>query len=59
MIKKPSPMDICRSWVLCHFFIYSYSQEKKAEYDRRYGSMKTVVVAARDIAHLETVDNTP
>ena len=40
------------------FLFYSYSQEKKAEYDRRYGSMKTVVVAARDIAHLETVDNT-
>ena len=40
------------------FLFYSYSQEKKAEYDRRYGSMKTVVVAARDIHHFETIDDT-
>ena len=56
--KKSRPLWISVGAGFCAIFLfYSYSQEKKAEYDRRYGSMKTVVVAARDIAHLETVDN--
>lgn len=38
--------------------IYSYSQEKKAEYDKRYGSSKRVIVAAKDILEMSTVDET-
>jgi pilus assembly protein CpaB len=40
------------------FLVYSYSQEKKSEYDKKYGSMKRIVVAARDIAEMETIDDT-
>jgi pilus assembly protein CpaB len=40
------------------FLVYSYSQEKKSEYDKKYGAMKRVVVAARDIAEMETIDDT-
>ncbi|MGE3973867.1 MAG: Flp pilus assembly protein CpaB [Bdellovibrionales bacterium] len=38
--------------------IYSYSQEKKAEYDKRYGTSKRVVVAAKDILEMGTIDDT-
>lgn len=38
------------------FLMYSYSQEKKAEYDRRYGTSKTVVVAKENIQQMETID---
>ncbi len=38
--------------------VYSYSQEKKAEYDKRYGSSKRVIVAAKDILEMSTVDET-
>lgn len=40
------------------FLVYSYSQEKKSEYDKKYGSMKRIVIAARDIAEMETIDDT-
>lgn len=40
------------------FLVYSYSQEKKAEYDKKYGSMKRIVIAARDISEMETIDDT-
>ncbi len=38
--------------------IYSYSQEKKAEYDKRFGTAERVLVAAKDIAEMQTVDDT-
>lgn len=40
------------------FLVYSYSQQKQAEYDRKFGSMKRVVVAAQDIADFQTIDDT-
>ena len=39
------------------FLLYSYSQEKKAEYDKKFGSSKRVVVAVRDIGEMETIDD--
>jgi len=38
--------------------IYSYSQEKKAEYDKKFGTMKRVVVASKDILEMQTIDDT-
>lgn len=38
--------------------LYSYSQDKKAEYDKRFGSTKQVVVAKEDIAEMQTVYDT-
>ncbi|MGE0632992.1 MAG: Flp pilus assembly protein CpaB [Pseudobdellovibrionaceae bacterium] len=40
------------------FMLYSYSQEKKAEYDKKFGSMVTVLVATKDIAEMTTIDDT-
>ncbi len=40
------------------FLLYSYSQEKKAEYDQRYGTLKQVVVASSDINEMQTIDDT-
>jgi pilus assembly protein CpaB len=40
------------------FLLYSYSQEKKAEYDKVYGTMKNVVIAAKDINEMTTIDDT-
>jgi pilus assembly protein CpaB len=40
------------------FLLYSYSQEKKAEYDKAYGAMKNVVVAKVNIAEMSTIDDT-
>jgi pilus assembly protein CpaB len=40
------------------FLLYSYSQEKKAEYDKTYGAMKNVVIAKIDIAEMQTIDDT-
>ncbi len=40
------------------FMLYSYSQEKKAEYDKTYGAMKNVVIAKVDIAEMQTIDDT-
>jgi pilus assembly protein CpaB len=44
--------------IFAMFLIYSYSQEKKAEYDRRYGTSKRVLVASKDILEMSTVDET-
>jgi pilus assembly protein CpaB len=44
--------------VVAMVLIYSYSQEKKAEYDKRYGTSKRVVVAAKDILEMSTIDDT-
>lgn len=46
------------SAVFAMFLIYSYSQEKKAEYDKRYGTSKRVVVASKDILEMGTIDDT-
>lgn len=40
------------------FLLYSYSQDKKAEYDKAYGTSKNVVVAKVDIAEMQTIDDT-
>ncbi len=40
------------------FLLYSYSQEKKAQYDKVYGAMKNVVVAKQNIAEMSTIDDT-
>ena len=37
------------------FLIYSYTQEKKADYDRKFGATKKVVVAAKDIIEISTI----
>ena len=44
--------------IFATFLLYSYSQEKKAEYDKRFGSMKRVVVAKEDIAEMQTIYDT-
>lgn len=44
--------------IFASFLVYSYSQEKQQEYDKKYGAMKRVVIAARDIAEMETIDDT-
>lgn len=44
--------------VFASFLVYSYSQEKQQEYDKKFGAMKRVVVAARDISDMETIDDT-
>ena len=41
--------------VFATFLLYSYSQEKKAEYDKLYGSTKRVVKANVDIAEMQTI----
>lgn len=38
------------------FMFYSYSQSKKAEYDKLHGTYKTVVVAKVDINEMQTID---
>src|SRR5471030_128490 len=40
------------------FLIYSYSQEQKGLYDKRYGTTKTVLIATKDILEMSTVDET-
>lgn len=44
--------------VFATFMLYSYSQEKKAEYDKKYGSTKRVVIAKEDIAEMQTIYDT-
>jgi pilus assembly protein CpaB len=39
------------------FLLYSYSQEKKAEYDKAYGTMTNVVIAKKEIQELQTIDD--
>ena len=45
------------SGLFAAFLLYSYSQEKKAEYDKQYGSLKSVVVARIDISELQNIDD--
>ena len=40
------------------FLLYSYSQEKKAEYDKTYGTKKNVVIARVNIEEMRTIDDT-
>ncbi len=44
--------------VLAMFLIYSYSQEKKAMYDREFGVKKNIVVAKTDIQDMAYIDET-
>jgi pilus assembly protein CpaB len=44
--------------VFASFLLYSYSQEKKAEYDKKFGATKTIVVAKVDIREMETIYET-
>lgn len=44
--------------VFASFLLYSYSQEKKAEYDKKFGSTKTVLVAKEDIPEFQIVMDT-
>ncbi len=39
------------------FLLYSYSQEKKAEYDKQFGSTKPVVLARVDINEMQNLDD--
>lgn len=40
------------------FLLYSYSQEKKAELDKQFGTKRRVVVAKQDIGEMDTVYDT-
>jgi pilus assembly protein CpaB len=40
------------------FLLYSYTQEKSAELTKKFGAKQHVVVAARDINEMETIDET-
>ena len=40
------------------FLLYSYTQEKSAELTKKFGAKQRVVVAARDINDMETIDET-
>ena len=42
--------------VFAMFMFYSYSQSKKAEYDKLHGTYKNVVVAKGDINEMQTID---
>ncbi len=44
--------------LLAVFLIHSYSQEKKAEYDKMFGAKKTVVKAKEDIPEMSTIYDT-
>ena len=44
--------------VFAAFLMYSYSQEKKAEYDKDFGAMVNVVVARNDINSMIPIDDT-
>lgn len=46
------------SAVFAMFLIYSYSQEQKAIYDKRFGTTKTVLVATKDILEMSNIDET-
>ncbi|GIL18796.1 MAG: hypothetical protein BroJett040_25470 [Oligoflexia bacterium] len=44
--------------IFAAFLLYSYSQEKKAQYDEHYGTQKNVVIARVDISEMQTIDDT-
>lgn len=44
--------------VFAMFLIYSYSQEQKSVYDKRFGTTKSVLIATKDILEMSTIDET-
>ena len=50
-------LSLCAG-IFAMFLVYSYSQEKKAEYDKLYGTTKRVVVATMQIQEMQTIDET-
>lgn len=40
------------------FLLYSYTQEKSAELTKKFGAKQRVVIAAKDINEMETIDET-
>lgn len=40
------------------FLLYSYSQEKVSEYNKKFGAQTQVVVAAKEILEMQTIDET-
>jgi pilus assembly protein CpaB len=44
--------------VFAMFLIYSYAQEQKSNYDKRFGTTKTVLIAAKDVLEMSTLDET-
>ncbi len=44
--------------IFAAMLFYGYSQDKQKEINEKFGAMKRVVVAARDIAEMETIDDT-
>ena len=40
------------------FLLYSYTQEKSAELQKKFGAKQRVVVVTKDINEMETVDET-
>jgi pilus assembly protein CpaB len=43
--------------LLAAVLMYSYSQEKKTEYDKEFGSKRAVVVAKKDIQELQSLED--
>jgi len=43
--------------IFAALLMYSYSQEKKTEYDKEFGAKKLVVVATKDIQELQTIED--
>lgn len=50
-------LSLCAG-IFAMFLVYSYSQEKKAEYDKLYGTTKRVVVATVQILEMSTINET-
>jgi len=44
--------------ILAAMLFYGYSQNKQDEINKKFGAMKRVVIAARDITEMETIDDT-
>ncbi|MFP5518338.1 MAG: Flp pilus assembly protein CpaB [Bdellovibrionia bacterium] len=44
--------------IFATFLMYSYSQEKKAEYDKKFGKTRRVVIAKEDIQEMQTIYDT-
>ncbi|MCB0390200.1 MAG: Flp pilus assembly protein CpaB [Bdellovibrionales bacterium] len=44
--------------IIAVFLLYSYTQEKTAELNKKFGAKEKVVVATRDINEMETIDET-
>ena len=50
-------LSLCAG-IFAMFLVYSYSQEKKAEYDKMYGTTKRIVVATVDILEMQHITDT-